>query len=277
MRPRVSVVIPAYRNAKYLALTLDSILAQDFIGYEVIVADHSSDDDTSEVLARYASHPLVRVLSPTPRGGGAVLNWNRVSSMAQGEFLKLVCGDDLIAPDALSTQVAAFDEHPSVVLVASQRDLVDAHGDVIMRARGLIGLREGLISGSQAIRASLRAGTNIFGEPGCVLLKRELLESIGGWDSTYPYLIDQATYTEIMLRGDVFLIRRRLASFRISAEQWSVALAKMQSEQAIAFHRKLQRKYPKLISRSDLLLGNFKARIMALGRRAIYFWLARRM
>lgn len=70
MRPRVSVVIPAYRNAKYLALTLDSILAQDFIGYEVIVADHSSDDDTSEVLARYASHPLVRVLSPTPRGGG---------------------------------------------------------------------------------------------------------------------------------------------------------------------------------------------------------------
>ena len=108
--------------------------------------------------------------------------------MAQGEFLKLVCGDDLIAPDALSTQVAAFDEHPSVVLVASQRDLVDAHGDVIMRVRGLIGLREGLISGSQAISTSLRAGTKIFGEPGCVLLKRELLESIGGWDSTYPYL-----------------------------------------------------------------------------------------
>src|SRR5690242_20741802 len=99
--PRVSVVIPAYNNAPYLPATLDSILAQDYDDYEVLVADHSSSDATQQVLERYANSPRVRVLPPTPAGGGALANWNRVSFEARGEFLKLVCGDDLIASDAL--------------------------------------------------------------------------------------------------------------------------------------------------------------------------------
>ena len=275
-RPRVSVVVPAFRNAAHLAQTLESVLAQDYEDYELVVADHSSDDDTPRILARYADHPKVRVLPPTPAGGGALANWNRVSAEARGELLKLVCGDDLIAPDALSAQVAAFDANPTVVLVASQRDLVDTHGQVIMRARGLAHL-DGRVSGKAAARASVRAGTNIFGEPGCVMFRRELLERMGGWDNSHPYLIDQATYTGIMLGGDVFAIRRPLASFRISAGQWSVRLMRSQSDQAIAFHRELRERNPGLISGGDLLLGNLRAVFMAVGRRAAYHWLRRRM
>ena len=275
-RPRVSVVVPAFRNAEHLAQTLDSILAQDYDDYELIVADHASDDDTPGILARYVDHPKVRVLAPTPPGGGALANWNRVSAEARGELLKLVCGDDLIAPDSLSAQVAAFDAHPSVVLVACQRDLVDTHGRVIMRARGLAHL-DGLVSGKAAVRAALRAGTNIFGEPGCVMFRRDLLVHMGGWDNSHPYLIDQATYTGIMLGGDVFAIRRSQACFRISAGQWSVRLMRYQSDQAIAFHRELRRRNPGLISGGDLLLGNLRAVSMAIGRRAAYFWFRRRM
>lgn len=276
MSPRVSVVVPAYNNAVYLASALDSILAQDYDDYEVVVADHSSSDGTGAILENYVRHPKVRVLSPTPAGGGALANWNRVSAEARGEFLKLVCGDDLITRDALRKQVAALDAHPSAVLVACQRDLIDARGKTFIAARGLARF-DGLVSGRVAVRAAVRAGTNIFGEPGCVLLRRELLIREGGWDNTYPYLIDQASYIRIMLHGNIVALREPLASFRINAGQWSVRLMKQQADQAIAFHSALRERDPGVLSATDVMLGNVRALFMARKRRVAYHWLRHRM
>ncbi len=275
MTPRVSVVVPAYKNADYLQQTLDSILAQEYQDYELVIADHSSADGTETLLAQYAEHPRVRVLSPTPPGGGAKANWDRVTQAARGELLKLVCGDDLIAPDALSKQVAALDAHPSAVFVACKRDLIDAQGKVVIGARGL-GALNGLVSGRDAVRASVMAGTNLFGEPGCVMFRRELLPA-SGWDNSHPYLIDQASYTSVMLQGDMVALRESLASFRINAGQWSVRLMHEQANQAIAFHNALAAADPTLLPGLTLRVGNLKARLMAHARRLTYVWLGRRM
>ena len=276
MSPKVSIVIPAYNNVQYIAETLESVLNQTFDDYEVVIADHSSIDGTSEVIETYRSNPRLRILSPTPTGGGAQANWNRVSSEARGQYVKLVCGDDLIAPTALEEQVAAFDANPSAVLVASQRDLVDSKGDVFVKSRGLQGI-SGLVSGVKAVRATVLAGSNIFGEPACVMFRRELLEQEGGWDNTNPYLIDQATYARICLHGDVVALRKSLATFRISASQWSVRLAKQQSDQAIAFHREIAAKHPGILSKTDLYIGNLKAIGMSYARRLAYVRLGKRM
>ena len=276
MNPRVSVVVPAYNNARYLAATLDSILAQDYPDYELVVADHSSTDDTAGVLERYVSHPKVRVLSPTPRGGGALANWNRVSGHARGELLKLVCGDDLIAPSLLREQVEALDAHPGTVLVACSRDVIDAAGGILIRGRGLAAL-DGRVRGEEALRATVRAGTNIFGEPACVLFRRELLQREGGWDSTWPYLIDQATSARILLHGDMVALRRPLASFRVSAGQWSVRLAGQHARQSMEFHRWLRQAHSGLLSAGDVAIGNMRATALGLARRAAYVWLRRRM
>ena len=276
MNPRVSVVVPAYNNAQYLAATLDSVLAQDFTDYELVVADHSSSDATAEILGRYASHPKMRVLSPTPSGGGALANWNRVSEHARGELLKLVCGDDLVAPGLLREQVSALDAHPGSVLVACTRDVIDASGRVLIRGRGLAGL-DGRVPGADALRATVRAGTNIFGEPGCVLFRRDMLELEGGWDSTWPYLIDQATYARILMHGDMVALRKPLASFRISSGQWSVRLVGQHARQSMDFHRAMREKHPDLISHGCVLLGNARSLSLSLARRATYFWLRKRM
>lgn len=276
MSPRVSIVIPTYNNADYVAATMDSVLAQTYPDVEVVVADHSSTDATPDILARYAGDPRVR-LEVTPAGGGAERNWNRVTDLATGEYLKLVCGDDLLHPEILAEQVAALDDAgPDAVMVASRRDLVDARGEVFLRGRGLAGL-SGALPGVQALRATVRAGTNIFGEPMCTLLRRQTLVDAGGWDGTNGYYIDAATYARVLVRGTFVALPRSLASFRVSASQWSVALMAQQYRQAVAFHAQARALAPGTISAADERRGNLMARVATLQRRAAYLALGRRM
>jgi len=274
--PKVSIVIPAYNNADYLAETVGSVLAQTFQDFEVIISDHSSTDATWEVMQGFAGDPRFRLLK-TEAGGGALRNWNRVSQEATGEYIKLVCGDDLLYPEILAQQVAALDAAPTAVLAASKRDIVDANSAPIIRARGLAGL-SGVSDGGLAVRKTVRAGTNIFGEPGCVLLRRRDLEAIGWWDDRWPYLIDETTYARVLLRGDVIGVGSgALAGFRVSDSQWSVRLAGSQHQAASAFHQWMHEAHPDIVSRADVVVGNLTARAMALARRLTYLYLGRRM
>ncbi|CEH07636.1 Putative glycosyl transferase [Propionibacterium freudenreichii] len=276
MSPRVSIVIPAFNNADYLHDTLASALSQNYADYEVVIADHSSSDATSTVIDHFADDPRLRILSPTTAGGGAKHNWDRVSQAARGELIKLLPGDDLIGPDMLSAQVAVFDRHPTVTLCATRRKLINESGATIMTGRGIPRGIVGLHRGAMAVRATVRAGSNLFGEPGCVMMRREALEAIGGWDGTNPYVIDERSYCRALLadegrgHGDFYGLARSLASFRVSGEQWSVRLSTAQAEQVVAFHDTLAAQYPQVIRPFDLYLGNARARIMARARRLVY-------
>lgn len=273
--PSVSIVIPAFRNARYINETVESALAQTYADLEVVIADHSSDDGTWEAIQRYASDPRVRLMR-TPAGGGAPANWNAVTAAARGRYVKLLCGDDLIEPTCVERQVEALEANPTAVAVAARRDLIDPAGEVLLSDRGIDPL-DGLVTGTDAIRALVRAGTNLLGEPGCVLLRREVLEQVGGWLDPYPYLIDQFTYMSVLEHGDLVALPETLASFRVSNTQWSVRLASDQGRQAAGTHRHFHAQLPQTISRRDVALGNTRARLTALMRRAAYVVWRKRM
>jgi glycosyltransferase involved in cell wall biosynthesis len=283
--PRVSVVVPAFGNASYIRAAVASVLAQTYPDFELVIADHSSSDGTWEILQEFVADPRVRLLR-TPAGGGAVRNWNRVTQEARGELVKLVCGDDLLAPEALAKQVATFDAHDiitggnirggEVVMVASSRDVVDASGRVVVRNHGLGGL-SGRVPGRDAIRRSVLRGANIFGEPCCVLLRRSVLDSVGGWHGDPGYLIDQSTYCRVLLRGDLAVAPGTLAAFRVSSTQLSVALAREQARSVADMHRQVAELAPGLLSPRDLRIGNARAWLRAFQRRLVYLYLARRM
>ena len=269
----VSIVVPAYNNASFIESTMHSILAQTHRDLEVIVADHGSTDDTLDRLQQFTSDPRVSLLT-TETGGGAVRNWNRVSEAATGEYIKLVCGDDIIAPTMVERQLALFDA--DVALVASSRTIIDANANVIIRNRGLRGL-EGRHSGEEATRATVRSGTNLFGEPACVMMRRDALVAAEFWSPTEHYLIDEATYVAVLEHGDFVGLREPLASFRVNGGQWSVRLAKHQSRQAVRFHNLLRADRPGLLSATDVALGNVRAHLNSLARRALYVVLGRRL
>ena len=270
------MLVPTWNNESYVRDTMRSVLAQTFSDFELVVADHSSTDRTWELLQEFADDPRVRLLT-TPAGGGAERNWNRVTTEATGELVKLVCGDDLLAPTMLERQVAAFDAYDEgVVMVASPRDVVDASGRTVLHGVGLGGLR-GRVAGRHAIRRSVLRGANIFGEPMCVLFRRTALEAVGRWHGDPGYLIDQATYCRVLLRGDLVAVPEPLAAFRVSADQWSVSLAREQASSAAEMHRQLRELAPDLLSARDVRVGNAMATLRAAQRRLFYLYLGQRM
>ncbi len=272
--PLVSVVIPAYNNAKTIAETMTSVLDQDGVEFELIVADHSSSDGTRAEMERFADDPRVQ-LTGTPSGGGAPRNWNRVTELARGELIKLVCGDDILRPGTLARQAALLND-PKAVLTACRRDIVDANGRTLMAGWGLRGIQRRM-PGALAVRAAVRAGSNLFGEPASVMMRTAALREVGGWFGEFPYLIDQATYSQVLLAGDFVPDTEVGATFRMSASQWSVALTKAQSAQARGFHHWVRQHHPEVLSPLDLAIGDSRAWAMARARRVSYKILERRM
>lgn len=274
--PSVSIVVPAFNNARFVGEALRSALEQTYQDLEVVVADHSSSDGTGEVLARFAGDPRVRILDPLPPGGGAMANWSYVTEQARGEFIKLLPADDVLAPHQVERQVEALRADAGAVLASCRRDVVDVRGETLLRGRGL-GPLEGHVPGHRAIRALVRAGTNLLGEPGCVLIRRHALVEVGGWDDSQPYLIDQQTYMRLLERGDLVALTETLAQFRLSDTQWSQRLVLEQSRQVHAVHATYRRRLPDVIRRRDAVLGDARATASAWGRRVVYFAWRRRI
>jgi hypothetical protein len=203
-------------------------------------------------------------------------NWVNGTRVAVGRYIKLVCADDLLRRHCLEQQVEAMDAHPDAVMVASRRSVIATTGDILVHSWGLPGML-GELDGTTAVRRSVRSGTNTFGEPACVLLRRTTLAEVGGWDGTFPYVLDHHTYSKALMHGTFVGLAEPLASFRLSDSQWSKALAKAQYGQIVDFHRALANMFPDLLSRADLANGRWRAWVLASARRLTYRVLARKL
>ncbi len=121
--PRLSVVVPTYDVRNYLAACLDSVLAQSFGDFEVIVVDDGSADGTPELVAEYVrSDPRVRLLVRSHRGVGAARNEG--VRHATGELLTFVDGDDVVPARAFELMVRTLDESGSDFVVGSVRRIL---------------------------------------------------------------------------------------------------------------------------------------------------------
>lgn len=274
--PAVSVVIPSFNNVAHVEQTVTSVLAQTFTDFELLISDHGSTDGTWDLLQRFARDPRVQLTRISP-GGGAERNWNHVTRLAAGELIKLVCADDLLHAECLEQQVAEFAQTDErVVMVACRRDIVDNTGRAIARARGLRGL-EGRVDGRRASRVAIRSGTNAFGEPACVMFRRDPLVRAGLWSGADGYVIDLATYLKVLTMGDLVAQPRSLAAFRVSAGQWSVRLVRDQTRQVSSLRRSTRKEWPGRFTRVDLAVGSVMTHLQAQRRRVVYRLLANRL
>jgi glycosyltransferase involved in cell wall biosynthesis len=129
--PRVSVCIPSYNHAPYLPAAIESVLAQTFTDFELVVVDDGSTDDSLRIAEGYAARHPEKVRVHTHPGGanrGISETVNLAYSLTRGEFWMGLPSDDVLHPDKLARQVAFLDAHPSVGWVYSYGDWMDEAG-----------------------------------------------------------------------------------------------------------------------------------------------------
>lgn len=129
--PRISIGLPVFNGENYLAETLDSILAQTYSDFELIISDNASTDGTQEICGAYAARDARVRYHRNEENLGAANNFNRVFELSSGEYFKWAAHDDLYAPEYLQRCIEILDCEPEVVLCYPQTTIIDEDGKFV--------------------------------------------------------------------------------------------------------------------------------------------------
>ena len=129
--PKLSIGLPVYNGQNYLEECLQSVLAQDFGDFELLISDNASTDDTGDICADYAARdPRVRHIRQETNLGAAP-NYNLLVEMARGRYFKWQAHDDNLMPGFLGQCVEAMDAELEAVLAYPMTMVIDGEGDEI--------------------------------------------------------------------------------------------------------------------------------------------------
>lgn len=127
--PALSIGLPVYNGERYLRQAIDSILAQDFTDFELIISDNASTDDTAQICNQYERRDRRVRYYRSEANLGAAPNHRRVFELARAPLFKWAAHDDSGSPQLLGRCVTTIQAaRPSVVMVYPQAELIDEHG-----------------------------------------------------------------------------------------------------------------------------------------------------
>ncbi len=201
--PRVSMVMPVFNGARYLAAALDSVLAQDFQDFELICLNDGSNDATPQILADYAVKDPRIVYRDNPENIGLPATLNAGFALATGEYHSWTSHDNLLRTDMLSTLVEVLDTDTSVGVAYAGYSVIDGDGAILR------------------YHPPRPAEERWFGNPvgAAFLYRREVTTALGGYDERlfgaedYDFWLRAARRFKLQpIDRDLYLYRRHDAS-----------------------------------------------------------------
>ncbi|MEM7086147.1 MAG: glycosyltransferase family 2 protein [Bacteroidota bacterium] len=128
--PKFSVVISVYNKAQFIGATLDSVLAQSFQDFEVVLLNDGSTDESHSILKSYTSDPRIRLYSEENKGAAAGRNY--VIQKAKGTYIALLDADDHWKPDYLEEHARLIEKYPDEMVFATNSEVI-SKGKTIQR------------------------------------------------------------------------------------------------------------------------------------------------
>jgi glycosyltransferase involved in cell wall biosynthesis len=216
--PKVTVCMPVFRGGKFLAEAIESVLAQNFRDFEFLIIDDCSGDGTDKIVRGYASTDSRVIFKVNDFNLGMVPNWNHCLEMARGQYVKFIFQDDIFtSPESLGKMVRILDDDPAVSLVASCRQLINRHSEVVKEesfCRSSVSA-----NGFDIIRYCLLKYGNVIGEPSAVLFRKE--QAVRGFNPNYRQIVDLEMWFYLLEQGRFCYIAEPLCGFRIHSAQQS--------------------------------------------------------
>ncbi len=214
--PPVTVLIPAYNLASYLADAVDSVLQQTYRGpMGIIILDDGSTDETLQVARRLAEGES-RIEVQTQANRGRAATRDRLVDWAPTEMLAWLDADDLASPSWLDDQVDFLLHHPACVAVSGQ-------GYSMTGRRRAIGPMNHPLDGEEIDRRHINGQANAFFQS-CVLVRKSAVKSAGGYDQRYPCAEDYSLWLRLAEIGTLANLDRIHLLYRVhpTSANWTV-------------------------------------------------------
>jgi glycosyltransferase involved in cell wall biosynthesis len=215
--PKVSVCMPCFNRQDYVGEAIESVLAQSFSDFELLIADNCSEDDTPKIVQKYADRDKRITFVRNPQNIGMCSNLNTLLLNARGQYIKYCFSDDILASECLSVFVGIMDKHPNVSLVTSFSKCIGDSNDI--RGESFFpGV--GLLDGKKCQKDLLING-NWVGNMSCVMIRRKDLQ-IGLGSHMWKYWVgDHDLWMRLTGVGDVYVVPEILSFIRIHKGQES--------------------------------------------------------
>jgi glycosyltransferase involved in cell wall biosynthesis len=215
MEPKVSVCIPTYNQSVYLREAIESVLAQDFEDYELIVVDDCSIDNTPSVVAEYHDRRLR--FHRNKKNIGRTGNYNRCLELSRGKYFKLLGHDDRLLPKVLTKAVQVLDQYPEVGLVAWRSEEIDSFGKKTGRLCGSppSHISKGIVESKWIFRLCVHSGKHPITNPTNFIVRREIAINVGGFDTHYPFGQDGVFSFQIIAKSKFYMLPIPLTQLRM--------------------------------------------------------------
>ncbi len=215
--PRVSLGMPVRNGEKYIAEAIDSILAQTFGDYELIISDNASDDGTEAICTMYAAKDRrIRYHRNAQNIGGAG-NFNRVFELASAEYFRWAAHDDVMRPEYLRRCIERLDANPDAVLCQTRVCQLNERGERVSDFPSEAPLASP--SAKERFRFLLWCTniTTIFGVMRSDAMRRtRMFRKFAGGDRSF--------LAEMLLLGRASYIDECLCAVRVHAQSYSGSL-----------------------------------------------------
>lgn len=212
----ISVIIPAYNAEKTIAKTINSVLAQTYADFELIVIDDGSQDTTLEIIKNISDSRL-KLFSYPHQGHSA--GRNRGLSHAVGEYISFIDADDLWTPDKLEAQFQALQTHPEAAVAYSWTNFID-QDDRFLRSGSYINV--------QGEVYSRLLGTNFIENGSNPLIRREALTAVGKFDETLITSPDWDMWLRLAARYSFVCVEAPQILYRVSTHSVSANVRGME-------------------------------------------------
>ena len=207
--PKVDVIIPAYNAASFLPMALESVIAQTYSDWKIILIDDGSTDNTQDVVARYAGQLRSKLLYIRQANRGLPAARNAAIANCSAEFLALLDADDVWLPNRLEESLKRFEGRPDVGLSYGFISRIDAAGVVVDTFTNRSEFPEGHVAPQIYMRTmNLPCPTVTF--------RRECVEAVGVFDESLQATEDRDLWLRIAQRYTVSLVPKVIAQYRMS-------------------------------------------------------------
>jgi GT2 family glycosyltransferase len=187
----VSVIIPTYNRATFISEAIESVMAQDYHDFEIVVVDDGSTDNTQEILQDFSEILVVR---QDCQGVSAARNAG--IARASGRLIAFLDSDDLWLPAKLSTQVAFFDSNPNALICQTEETWI--RDGIRVNPKKRHKKHSGMI-----FERSLEL---CIVSPSAVMMRSSLFDEVGEFDETLPVCEDYDLWLRVSRRFPVYLI-----------------------------------------------------------------------